>query len=140
MPKWYCSKKFYKNWFFRKIICVSRMFVDYLDSFKDKKICGFSLSKYVPSIANGSTGSQSTPYLVLDKIFKDVELHQGESFIDIGCGKGRVLAYMVRRQFPVKLNGVELNEEVAEIGQKWAKRYDNVSIICCSAFDIDYND
>ena len=130
MKKWYHQRKIYTNWFIRKFIRISRRTVDFIDSFSDKKVCGVSLSKYVPSIAEGSTGSQSTPYLVLDTIFQDAVFTPEDSLIDVGCGKGRVLAYLLKKECPCKLNGIELNPAVAEYGQHWAVRYPNVNIMC----------
>ena len=139
MKKWYHQRKIYTNWFIRKFIRISRRTVDFIDSFSDKKVCGVSLSKYVPSIAEGSTGSQSTPYLVLDTIFQDAVFTPEDSLIDVGCGKGRVLAYLLKKECPCKLNGIELNPAVAEYGQHWAVRYPNVNIMCDDAFKLDYN-
>ena len=139
MAEFIYNRKFYKNWFFRKFIYLSRRAVDFRDSFVDKKVCGVSLTKYVKSVGDGSTGSQSTPYYVLDEIFKDADFKPEDSFIDVGCGRGRVLAYMARKKYPCKISGIELNGEVAAFTQNWARKYANVNVICGNAFDIDYN-
>ena len=139
MAKWYYQKKYYKNWFIRKFIRISRKTVDFLDGFSDRKVCGISLSKFVPSMREGATGSQSTPYLVLDTVFQDAVFTAEDSLIDVGCGKGRVLAYLLKRKCPCKLSGIELNPEVAAIGQGWAEKYPNVNIMCGDAFQLDYN-
>ena len=136
------KKKFYNNFFVRKFIRISREIVYFMDGLKDRKICGCSLVKYVPSLyreSMGATGSQSTCYWVLDKIFKGASFSKNDSFIDVGCGKGRILAYMVGKGYKFPLNGVELNKDVAKYAQKWAARYSNVNIINESAFDLDYN-
>lgn len=115
----------------------------FFDDRKDKKICGCSLVKYVPSLYRetmGATGSEATCYRALDKIFGDVILDKNDSFIDIGCGKGRVLAFMQRKGYPCKITGIELNKDVASYAQKWASRYDNITILNGNAFDLDYND
>lgn len=139
MKKWYYSRKFYKNWFIRKFIRLSRKMVDKMDAVPDKKVCGVSLSKYVPSVAGGSTGSQSTPYFVLETVFKDARFSSEDSLIDVGCGKGRVLAYLQKNNFPCQLTGIELNPEVAGFAQSWAEKYTNINIICGDAFQLDYN-
>lgn len=115
----------------------------FFDSIKDKKICGCSLVKYVPSLYRetmGATGSEATCYWALDKIFGDVILDKNDSFIDIGCGKGRVLAFMQKKGYPCKITGIELNKDVAEYAQKWASKYDNITILNGNAFELDYND
>ena len=70
-----------------------------LDAGKDKKISGRNLGVFVPTpFANshGATGSQSAPYLGLAKVMEDFDPKPEDSFIDIGCGKGRVIAYLLR--------------------------------------------
>ena len=113
------------------------------DARKDKKICGCSLSKYVPTPykeSNGATGSQSTHYCVLEKVYEGAEFSPSDRLIDVGCGKGRVLAFLLSRKFPGQLYGVELTEEVAEFCRKWTEKYDNVTVYSGNAFDLDYND
>ncbi|MBR6385365.1 MAG: class I SAM-dependent methyltransferase [Ruminococcus sp.] len=136
------KKKFYRNFFIRKFIRISREIVYFTDGIKDIKICGCSLVKYVPSLyrkSMGATGSQSTSYRILDEIFRGASFSENDNFIDVGCGKGRILAYMVGKGHKFPLNGVELNEDVAKYAQNWAARYNNINIINGSAFDLDYN-
>ena len=89
--------------------------LDLYDYSIDKKVCGTSLIKYVPSVFRddkngvGSTGSQSTHYFILNRMFSHVELKETDRFIDIGCGKGRVLAYLIHKKAPCSLTGIELN-------------------------------
>ncbi len=116
-----------------------------MDNNIDQYVCGQSLGEYVPSIfrddANGigSTGSQSTHYLVLDHIFSCVELKSSDTFLDIGCGKGRVLAFLVKEKCPCEIYGVEHNERVGIIASEWSRKYSNVHIIIKNAFSLDYN-
>ena len=63
-----------------------------------------------------------------------------ERIIDIGCGKGRVLAYLVGKGVPCKLTGIEINPEVASVADRWTKRYRNIEIVEGDAFGLDYND
>lgn len=98
--------------------------------------------KYVPSLyreSMGATGSQSTGYWALDKIFEGEVFSEDDDFIDVGCGKGRILAYMLSKSYPCSLTGIELNEEVAAYAKKWAATYPQINIINGNAFDIDYN-
>ena len=90
-----------------------------------------SLGRFVPtpfSGSHGATGSQSIPYKGLEDIFENVRLTPDDSFIDIGCGKGRVLAYMAERQMPCRLTGIELNPDVASIARRWSSSYSNIEI------------
>lgn len=113
------------------------------DISKDLKICGKSLTKYVASVDRKvlqATGSESARYWALDEVFKDMKFSKDDKFIDVGCGKGRILAEMERLHFPGQLYGIELNPIVAEYAQDWAKRYDNLTIMSGDAFKLDYND
>ena len=47
---------------------------------------------------------------------------------------------MEKIKFPGQLYGIELNPDVAEYAQDWAKRYDNLTIMSGDAFKLDYND
>lgn len=109
----------------------------------DKKVCGVSLCKYIPSVDRddekgvGSTGSESTHYRVLEKIFSHVTLSQDDTFIDVGCGSGRVLAYLKYINAPCSINGIEINEISGKIAKNWAEKYDDVNVIIGNAFDLD---
>lgn len=136
------NSKLYQNKIVRRIIIYLRKLVSVYDYILDKKICGCSLVKYVPSLyrqTKGATGSQSTSYWILDEIFKDAEFTEDDKFIDVGCGKARVLAYLLNKKFPGKLYGIELNDTVAEYAKKWTSKYSNVTIMNGDAFEIDYN-
>ena len=113
------------------------------DMVKDFKICGKSLTKYVASVDRKvlqATGSESARYWALDEVFKDMKFNKDDKFIDVGCGKGRILAEMERIKFPGQLYGIELNPDVAKYAQDWANRYDNLTIMSGDAFKLDYND
>ena len=76
------------------------------DISKDLKICGKSLTKYVASVDRKvlqATGSESARYWALDEVFKDMKFSKDDKFIDVGCGKGIILAVMERLQFPGQL-------------------------------------
>ena len=115
------------------------------DRILDKKICHRSINEYVPSVFRddkngiGSTGSESTHYLILNEIFSHIKLTENDNFIDIGCGMGRVLAYLINMKAPCKITGVEINEKPANIVFEWTKNYDNVNVIFGDAFNIDFD-
>ena len=114
-----------------------------LDNRRDRKICGKELGEFVPSPfseSHGATGSQSASYPGLEVVLKDLTLTPEDSFIDIGCGKGRVLAYLISCGCPCRITGVELNPSVAYVARSWASRFPNVEIIEGNAMELDYND
>ena len=116
-----------------------------MDGIIDQRICGQSLVKYVPSVyrddANGvgMTGSQSTNYVILNRIFSHVSLTEEDSFLDVGCGKGRVLAFLLKEHAPCALYGVEINEISGSVAVEWTARYEQVSVKIGDAFEMDYN-
>lgn len=141
-------KEYYQTWYmktkagqlYRKL---SGQIATAFDISKDLKICGKSLTKYVASVDKKvlqATGSQSARYWALDEVFKDMKFSKDDKFIDVGCGKGRILAEMERLHFPGQLYGIELNPVVAEYAQGWAKKYDNLTIYSGDAFKLNYND
>ncbi len=132
----------YNSYFMRIVLRINKNILNIFDAIQDRKICGCSLVKYVPSIfreSKGATGSQSTRYCVLEEIFKDEHFSSNDSFMDIGCGKGRIIAYLLKNNFPGKLSGIELNDDVANFAKNWTSKYDNVSIINGDAFEQDFN-
>ena len=137
------KKQMYNNKLIMLLAKVSHKFVSIYDSFVDKKVCKMSLKKYVPSKyreSHGATGSYSTEYLILKDIIDTEKLDENSKFIDVGCGKGRVIASLLHRKVNCPMVGVELNEEVAEVAKSWTKAYDNVEIKCVNAFEIDLNE
>ena len=124
---------------------ISRRLLRAMDGIIDQRICGQSLVKYVPSVyrddANGvgMTGSQSTSYVILNRIFSHVSLTEEDSFLDVGCGKGRVLAFLLKEHAPCALNGVEINEISGNVAVEWTARYEQVSVKIGDAFEMDYN-
>ncbi len=124
---------------------ICSLFLNWTDGMTDKRICGESLVEYVPSIFRddkngvGGTGSQSTRYIALKRIFSHVQLSSSDAFLDVGCGKGRILAFLIREKCPCQLYGIEINEEVGKIAAGWAKRYDQVHIAVGDALQLDYN-
>ncbi len=113
------------------------------DAARDKKICGRKLGVFVPTPyadSHGATGSQSAPYIGLGKVLKGLYLARNDSFVDIGCGKGRVIAYLLSRGFQCSITGIEINPEVASVAKDWTAKYNNVEIVEGDAFGLDYND
>ena len=124
---------------------ISSRLLNLEDSIIDKRVCGQSLVEYVPSIDRddekgiGGTGSQSTHYAFLKRIFDGVGLTASDTFMDVGCGKGRVLAFLVREKCPCPLYGIEHNEAVGRLAQEWTGRYDQIHVIIGDALAHDYN-
>ncbi len=137
----YSAKKHY-SLVMRGWRVLSRKILNIFDGRRDKKVCGFSLTRYVPSKyrqAMGATGSQATRYWFLERVFQGAHFSPDDQVIDVGCGKARVFAYLTEQGVTCAMHGVELNEDVVDTARKWTEKYPNISITCEDAFQIDYN-
>jgi SAM-dependent methyltransferase len=67
-------------------------------------------------------------------------LTEQDVFLDVGCGKGRVLAYLLKSHAPCRLCGIEINEISGRTAQEWTQKYDRVDVMIGDAFRLDYND
>lgn len=111
------------------------------DYLKDIRSCGVHLGKYVKSVdRNVSTGSESTKYIALKEMFKSIDINDDTRFIDVGCGKGRVVNFVHCLNKNCQAYGIELNPDVANYAKNWAEKINNVNIINGNAFDINCDD
>lgn len=107
------------------------------DSVQDKRIVGMSLEVHEPPTADGAIDTIQVPYGSLDAVFAGEVFTEKDVLLDVGCGMGRPLAYLVDKKFPGRLAGVEINPKVAGMAQEWAKDFPNVRIMSDDAFAID---
>lgn len=54
---------------------------------------------------------EATSYWMLDELFSQYEVDKESTFVDFGCGKGRLLFY-VHHYFQVSVVGVEMNDQL----------------------------
>jgi SAM-dependent methyltransferase len=59
--------------------------------------------------ASDSVGYEGTPYLLLVEVFRHLKLRMNDVFVDVGCGKGRVLRMALQSTVGVAV-GVELDD------------------------------
>lgn len=134
------NKKFYNSIFGKIYIRVTNKIVHLYNIFVDIKICKRSLNKYVPSIDEDKyTASQPTAYWILEQVFDGIMFTPEDKIIDVGCAKGRVIAFLLKSNFPGEITGIELNENVAEICRSWTVNHKNVNVINGDVFDINLN-
>ena len=120
---------------------VSRKLFTYHDTIKDLLTCGISLEKYVNSLDRSiSTGSESTRYISLKEMFNDVNINDNTRFIDVGCGKGRVVNFVHCLNKNCQATGIEFNSDVANYAKGWADKKENVNIINGDEFNINCDD
>src|SRR5699024_752765 len=53
---------------------------------------------------------EATPYIALEKLFKQYKLKPEDSIVDVGSGRGRV-SFSMHNQFNVPVTGVENNDK-----------------------------
>ena len=115
-----------------------------MDFIWDKKITGRNLTRTISSpitlVRKGGLDSQPARYLILEKVFSHISLSSSDSFMDVGCGQGRVLAFLVLQKCPCEIYGVEFNETAGKTAIEWTKKNPNIHVILGDAFSLDYNE
>lgn len=82
-----------------------------------------------PFRKEGLYGTQSTDYRALKEIFRLIDIKSFDIFADIGCGKGRVIYYLLKNNFKGKIIGIEANKEFALPLKAQLLKRKNVDII-----------
>src|SRR3990167_7623140 len=77
----------------------------------------------------GFTQTTSTEYSVLEKLFSNISIAARDVIVDVGCGKGRVLAWLMHKKIPNKVIGVEVDPTVASETKKRMRHYKQIEIV-----------
>lgn len=112
-----------------------------MDIARDKRIAGVSLEENIVSpfaLSHGAIDTIHTPYGTLKAVLGSESFNADDAILDVGCGLGRPLAYLVDSGFPGKIVGAEINPPVAQRAQAWAASYSNVEVISGDVFDVDF--
>ncbi|MGE5416600.1 MAG: class I SAM-dependent methyltransferase [Acidobacteriota bacterium] len=80
-------------------------------------------------MVTGAYQTQSTEYLALFHAFGKIKITESDVIVDVGCGKGRAILWLLKNRKVDKIFGIELNDEVAAQTSKRFEKYDNVKII-----------
>lgn len=100
-----------------------------------------SLNKLIYNNERGASPVQSTSYRVLDVLLPELEIGDGDIFVDVGSGWGRLLGYLfIKGKKCRKYYGIELNSEAADLSKKILRNYDQVEIINGDATKVIIND
>jgi SAM-dependent methyltransferase len=83
----------------------------------------------------GAYHSTNSPYDDLDRVFAGVEIGPGDTIVDVGCGKGRSLNWLVEHFPENAIVGIELDPEICAATAKRLRREQNVTVICGDAID-----
>lgn len=80
---------------------------------------------------NGAYQTQHTNYRSLEAVFfnNNLGISSEDVLVDVGCGKGRVISFWLRRKLGGKYIGIELDPEVAAISAERFKNESRVRII-----------
>ena len=84
--------------------------------------------------------SQPSHYRVLEKVFRKSHFTEDDSILDVGCGKGRILAYFTEMGFKGKLTGVELRRYIVAVCKQWTRAYPNIQVIEGNVLDLNPNE
>lgn len=106
----------------RLYIKVTYRIVRIIDGIHDKWLCGCNLTQKREVQVEGATAYHPTVYWALDEIFKDASFTANDHLVDVGCGMGRVIAYLLDKKFPGRLTGIEYDPYVAAVARKWMEK------------------
>jgi SAM-dependent methyltransferase len=82
----------------------------------------------------GANETVSTDYALLNPLLAG-EMRPGEHFVDVGCGTGRVLNWVLADGRAKKIYGLELDGEVAAATAKRLKKRSHVAIVAGDAVE-----
>ncbi len=78
----------------------------------------------------------NSQYEDLPVLFAAAALTPEDVVVDVGCGKGRVLNWLLRHHPDNRLVGIELDAEVCARTQHRLRRRDNVTVLCGDATEL----
>jgi hypothetical protein len=84
----------------------------------------------------GAFHSANSPYEDLDRLFVGVEVSPGDVIVDVGCGKGRSLNWLLDRYPRNPIYGIELDPEICAATARRLRRYRNVTVVCADATEV----
>jgi SAM-dependent methyltransferase len=98
---------------------------------RDLRFGGTFLGGTIPSryADQGAVETANTDYRVLEILFSRVELRPNDVVVDVGCGKGRVLNFLLGLSGGNRIVGLELDPAIAARTRRRLRKYDRVRII-----------
>lgn len=72
---------------------------------------------------------QSTSYRLLTKAIKYIYVNEDDVFVDVGCGFGRVISYLIIKKRKCRYIGIDINSSASHIASERFKNHSNVCII-----------
>ena len=126
----------------RVYIVITYRIVRLFDAYHDRRICGIPLTRMYSTGVKGGNTYSGTCYWTLEKIFAGSKFTESDSIVDVGCGQGRLFAFLIKYNFPGRMTGIEYHEPTAAIAKAWTSRYPEkqIRIIQGDAFDLQYDE
>jgi SAM-dependent methyltransferase len=84
----------------------------------------------------GAFHSTNTPYEDMARLFAGVDVHPTDVIVDVGCGKGRSLNWLLESFPQNRIVGIELDPELAARTAARLRRRANVSILSGDATEL----
>lgn len=120
--------KYFKSisaWIYHKESEIKSKNEDILEASYEKEQLGYDTSGNITSKDISKYGDahfyMPIKYFYLKRIFEDIVLNKDDVFVDIGCGKGRVVVYV--SQFEIKKAiGIEISDEIGKNAQDIAAK------------------
>jgi SAM-dependent methyltransferase len=78
----------------------------------------------------------NTPYDDLPTLFGAAGVRDDDVIVDVGCGKGRVINWLLRMHPATRVVGIELDPEVCARTARRLRRFANVTILCGDAVEL----
>lgn len=80
----------------------------------------------------------SSDYLVINQIFKQINIQSSSVIADIGSGKGKFILYILSKNYPFKkIIGIEKNDIDFHISQKYLKNFKKVNLYNVDILDLN---
>lgn len=86
-----------------------------------------------------TTDTIPCPYYFLTLIYRVIDKENIRSFVDLGCGNGRVLFFFNKKKPKISYVGVELFKNSFDTCVKILKNYKNIQIFNKNFFDLDFH-
>src|SRR5690349_8783264 len=85
-------------------------------------------------LLRGAYETVNSDYTVLSQIVPPV-IRPDDVVVDVGCGRGRFINFLLYRGYLNRIIGIELNAEIAERTRLRLRRHRTVEIRCGNAID-----
>lgn len=81
------------------------------------------------------TGTEARRYSIIKEVFNKITLNSDHRVLDVGCGTGRIVAYLYYNNPNCLLLGIEINPIAFKICTSWTKGT-NIEVIQDNIFNI----